>query len=485
MAARAQFRRWLEAIAARAWQPRDAAALAAFRVCYGALVAISAARFLWNGWVDELFVRPRFFFTFYGFSWVRPLPQPGMTVAFIVLALTGVAVSLGIRYRWTLGALLVVFGYIQLIDVTNYLNHYYLVWLLGLLLWFMPLGRAYGFDGWRAPERRLTELPAWCTYVLRFQVATVYFYAGLAKLNADWLLHAEPLSIWLNARTDMPLLGALLHYRVTAFLFAWAGFLFDSTIWAFLAWSRTRRFAYVVVLGFHAMTSALFPIGMFPVIMSTAALVFFGPSWPRELLRRVSRMRALRSVRAEHAGQADLVEQAPPSEVSAAPASRWGLVAFGLFALFQWTWPMRHLVYGHGSVMWHEQGMRFGWRVMAREKTGDVTYLVDYGQGIGEKEVSPTRYLTDRQLRDFATQPDMILRLAHHIRDEARAQGYGNVRVRAEAYVSWNGRPAELLLDPQVNLAAEHDGFREASWIRPAPTSAPARIGLALAGGAR
>ena len=39
--------------------PRDIAALAAFRVAFGAIVAISALRFLAYGWIDELFVQRR------------------------------------------------------------------------------------------------------------------------------------------------------------------------------------------------------------------------------------------------------------------------------------------------------------------------------------------------------------------------------------------------------------------------------------------
>jgi len=35
----------------------------------------------------------------------------------------------------------------------------------------------------------------------------LYFYAGLAKLNSDWLIQALPLKIWLPARNDMPIVG--------------------------------------------------------------------------------------------------------------------------------------------------------------------------------------------------------------------------------------------------------------------------------------
>ena len=44
---------------------------------------------------------------------------------------------------------------------------------------------------------------------------------------------------------------------------------------------RTRVVAYAALVVFHVLTGALFPIGMFPVIMIVSALVFFPPDWPR------------------------------------------------------------------------------------------------------------------------------------------------------------------------------------------------------------
>ena len=89
------------------------------------------------------------------------------------------------------------------------LNHYYLLSLLCLLAVVLPLHRAYSVDAWRRPAIRANAFPSWFTYLLRFQVAVVYFYAGLAKLGEDWLLHAQPLKIWLASRGDTPVLPCL------------------------------------------------------------------------------------------------------------------------------------------------------------------------------------------------------------------------------------------------------------------------------------
>ncbi|UQA55275.1 HTTM domain-containing protein [Polyangium aurulentum] len=441
-------------------RPTDAAALAAFRFLFGLLGTVSAARFLAYGWVDDFFVKPKSFLHYWGFEWVEPLSSRGMHALFVALAAVSACVAVGLFYRAAIVLFFLGFTYIQLVDVTNYLNHYYLVSLLALLMSFMPLHRAYSVDAWLSKKPPSDTLPAWCTYLLRFQVGTVYFFAGLAKVNADWLLHAQPLNIWLSSRTYLPVIGPLLGERWVAYAMSWAGCLFDLTVVLFLMMPRTRIAAYAVVLVFHAATKALFPIGMFPVIMVVAALAFFSPSWPRRLLRAFGRK----------AQDPDL--PAPP----AAPRPFNACVAAAAcYCAFQLLWPLRTHLYG-GDVLWHEQGMRFSWRVMLREKNGSVTYLVTNPRTGRTQEVPPRKYLNSRQERDFSTQPDLILQLAHRIARDFEAKEGVRPVVRAQALVSLNGRPAELLVDPERDLAQVSDGLARASWIKPSPQSPPIHL---------
>lgn len=459
---------WPSRVAQRLAAPKPTGALVAFRVALGVLVTVSALRFLAYGWVDELFVKPTFFFTYWGFSWVKPLSASGMHALFVALAVLGVCFAAGLLHRVVAMLLFAAFAYVQLIDVTNWLNHYYLVSLLLLLSATMPLGRAASLEVLLFPKRRLETFPAWCTFLLRFQVATVYVYAGLAKATTDWLVHAQPLNIWLSARTGTPLLGAIFDERWAAYAFSWAGFLFDTTIVAFLLWRRSRAYAYVVVLGFHAMTWLLFPIGMFPFIMCASALVFMDPAWPSALFARVRRRARVETT------------AAPPGDASAAGASRvavprWALAAMAVFCVVQVLAPLRHRLYG-GNVLWHEQGMRFSWKVMVREKNGSITYVVRSAQAGRTWYISPHRYLTDRQERELSTQPDLVLQLAHHVRDDFRRQGHDDVTVQVEALVSLNGRSAAPMIDPAIDLARVDDGLSKASWILPEPAGPPIHL---------
>lgn len=451
-------RLWVKGLA-----PVDSASLVAFRVLFGLVASIGALRFLYHGWVERFFEEPRFFFKYWGFEWVRVLPHPWMHAAFAALALLGVLIALGLFYRVAIVLFFALFTYVELVDVTNYLNHYYLLSVLAFWMCFMPLGRVGGLDA--KLFGALPSVPAWMVYALRFQMGVVYFHAGLAKLTSDWLLHAQPLDIWLHARTEVPLLGPFLDLPGVPVLFSWAGFFYDTTIPLWLSWRRTRVSAYVVLLLFHAATHLLFTIGMFPLIMSAAATIFFDPSWPRRLGAFFGGRRAWLS------GSTTTPITTPTRRGPALPLA----IGLGLFALLQAVAPLRAHLYG-GNLLWHEQGMRWSWRVLCREKSGSVTFRVRVPGRAREIVVPPSRYLTSHQEREMSGQPDLVLQLAHHVADDWKARGHSDVEVRADVLVSLNGRPPSPLVDPEVDLAQIADGVGRADWILPAPEGAPVHL---------
>lgn len=438
-------------------RPADGAGLAVFRILFGLMMCAGAVRFMANGWIDRFYGETSFFFKYWGLTWVPVPPVPWLYVLFSGLAVAALCIALGAFYRVATVAFLLGFAYAQLLDVTNYLNHYYLVCLLALIMVFAPLHRTWSIDAWRKRPRERGTVPGWALWLLRFQVGTVYAYAGLAKLNADWLLHAQPLNIWFTARTETPIIGPLLDELWVASLASWGVFLFELSIVPLLLWSRSRPYIYLVIVVFHGLTSVFFDIGMFPFIMVVAATVFFSPSWPRRLTRA-----------------------RPVAGLAPAPVARtrWGTLGLAIIAVYcaiQVLVPLRHYLYA-GDVLWNEEGMRWSWKVMLREKHGSVTYYVRVPGTDKELMVSPRKYLAARQEREMAGQPDLILQLAHHIARDFRARGYGDVEVRAEALVSLNGRPARPMIDPGVDLARTDDGLARKTWILPEPSEAPIQL---------
>jgi hypothetical protein len=432
----------------------DAAWLAAFRVGFGLTLAFSMWRFLAYGWVTDFFVRPKFFFKYWGFEWVAPLSEQGMQALFVALLLAALCVAAGFAFRLASAFFALGLIYVQLIDVSTYLNHYYLAALLALLLAVSPAGHYWSVDAKLRRRERPTVSVAWL-YLFRLQVGVVYVFAGLAKLQSDWLLHAQPLRIWLGASTELPVVGPLLTLPFVPLLLSWCGFLFDTTVVGFLLWPKARPYAYAALLCFHTMTKVLFPIGMFPVIMSLAALVFFSPSWPRSLWSKVGPAPAL------------------PAPSSARGWTKAALALGAVYALVQLVMPLRYLAYG-GNVLWHEQGMRFSWRVMVRAKGGGTTFAVYSPARRHTYYVSPREYLTRVQEAEMSSQADLILQLAHHIHDDFERRGYGDVQVRAESRVGLNGRSSAPFLDASVDLSRFRDSLAKAPFILPAPEHAPA-----------
>ena len=255
--------------------PRPIAPLAVLRIAFGLVMLISTIRFMAKGWVREFYLTPKFFFPFYGFEWVRPLPAPGMYTLFVLMALTSFFILIGFLYRISITTFFLCFVYVELIDKSYYLNHYYFVSLIAFLLMLVPAHRYFSVATLLKPSQKVTHVPAWMIDIFKAQLCIVYFCAGLSKLNADWLLKAMPLRLWLPANAGLPLIGPLLTRPWTAFAFSWFGAIFDLSIGFFLLWKPTRKTAYIFVLLFHVFTGLLFKIGMFPYIMIAVTLIFF------------------------------------------------------------------------------------------------------------------------------------------------------------------------------------------------------------------
>ena len=210
---------------------------------FGLVGLVAVVRFFIHGWIADLYINPSYHFSYLGFGWVQPWPGCGMYVHFAALGLLSVCVVVGYRYRLSVILFTLGFAYVELIDKTTYLNHYYLMTLLGLLMVFLPLHHTASVDAWRNPTVRRAENPQWVLWILRLQLAIVYVFAGIAKLNPDWLLNAQPLRIWLYRHDDFTLIGPLLQEMWVASAMSWGAAFFDLTIAAWLLWHRSRPWA--------------------------------------------------------------------------------------------------------------------------------------------------------------------------------------------------------------------------------------------------
>ena len=428
------------------------APLATFRVLFGVMMLFSVIRFALNGWIYDLYIKPEFLFPYFGFEWL-PRPSEFMLYGlFGIMAVSALFIALGFIYRVASISFFLAFTYIGFLDKTNYLNHYYFVSLIAFLLIFLPANRIYSVDVWLKPNIKVSHVPRWTVGILRFQVGLVYLMAGIAKLNYDWLFRAMPLKTWLAARTDLPLIGWLFDYSFAPFVFSWAGAAFDLFIVFFMLNKNTQKWGYVVIVIFHLLTSYLFNIGVFPIVMITSALIFFLAETHQKWWNYFGSIFRLNKC----------IEVIHYQENKASKVLNFLLLS--VYLIIQVIMPFRYVFYP-GNLFWTEQGYRFSWRVMLMEKGGAATFHVierNTGKSI---EVTNTDFLTPYQEKMMATQPDMILQFAHYLKKEYENRGMTNPKITTDCYVALNGRASRKLIDSTIDIGNEEDGFSHKTWI--------------------
>ena len=130
---------------------------AVFRIGFGLVGLLLVLRFFVKGWVGSLYIEPAYHFPYPGFEWVAAWPGWGMYAHFALLGLAALGILLGYRTRFCAAAFAVLLTYVELIDRSLYLNHYYWVILTAAVLAVLPVSRAYAIEphGDRpAPEQR-------------------------------------------------------------------------------------------------------------------------------------------------------------------------------------------------------------------------------------------------------------------------------------------------------------------------------------------
>lgn len=427
------------------------APLIIFRIFFGLLLLYGTYRTYEKGWIEELYIYPMYHFGF--FSWIEPLSGNGMYYVFLALGITAVGIMLGSFYRISVFLHFVLFTYVELIDKTYYLNHYYLVSLLTFWMIWVPANRWFSIDSLLFPKIKSMTCSNWHILIFKVQLSIVYFFAGLAKVNSDWLFRAQPLATWLPGKYQLPIIGSWMHLKAVAFFFSWAGCAYDLTIWIFLWIKKTRGIAYFFVIVFHVLTGILFPrIGMFPFIMITSTIIFFSSEWHERVLNFLGGKFSATAL----AHQISTKSPQPQFLVTSILA---------VYIIIQLYLPIRYLQYP-GDLFWHEQGYRFSWRVMLMEKNGYTSFILRDPVKAVQSEVNQNNYLTPFQKQQMRSQPDMLIQFGKHLGDEFKEiYGYAP-EVFVKSRISLNGRRSQVFTNDSLDIYKLKDPMKH-NWITP------------------
>lgn len=335
---------------------------------------------------------------------------------------SAILLGLGIIPRIAAFIFMLAFGYLFLIDISFYNNHYYLWCLIAFLFVITDTHTSISIvDVLRKNTEKKIDITNYVVFGLLISI--VYFYAAVAKINGDWL-QGYPMRL-LTANRGYP------FPKILGLIMSYGGLIFDALM-PFILWKKPK--AWYVILPyfvFHLSNFFTFNIGVFPLVMLAGWLLFLSLS---------------------------LV---PSKELVAAVIPKvknhtWQSVSLILFFCFQLLFPLRCYWIG-GDMAWHRQGHYFAWRMMLHnhEPKFFQYFVVFPDNKENNYSVKFDKLLTYRQLHNTFNDPYFIWLLAQKLKKDAiKKYKIDKVHVYCQSVVTLNQHPEQGLINDTIDLAA-------------------------------
>jgi hypothetical protein len=127
-------------------------------------------------------------------------------------------------------------------------------------------------------------IPVWNFWFLQIFLGSVYFYAGIAKCDEDWLSGftlRELYQTWTGPTALQLLLDNLIEREWPIIWIAYSGLLFDLLVpFGLVApFSSLRTIFALMATGFHLMNHFTFVIETFPWVMIASLVIYFDSDW--------------------------------------------------------------------------------------------------------------------------------------------------------------------------------------------------------------
>lgn len=436
-------------------QPIDIASLVFFRIGFGLLVIFELLHYyLHTPFLDFYFFDAKFHFRYPGFGWVPEVPTEWMPAFLILIAVVYLMFALGMFYRVASVLGFLMFSLLFFQDRASFLNHWYLICLVTFLMSMLPAHKAISVDAMIWPKIRASAIPQWALFSILLLVGIVYTYSGIAKVKPEWFSGAL-MNIYLTEAEAKfpPLLRAFFTSRTFVLLSSYGTVFFEVLAIPLLFWRRIRVFGVIIYIMFHLLNFYLFTIGLFPLIMITATLLYLPPSWPRKVLQKFK-------LKIPSADLSSANTQFPSMAVQ---------VLLITFFTFQTLLPIRRFLY-HRNTSWSEEAEIFSWRMFTAAKKGDISFFIDAPGKHPYESVNLTEYLTIGQIGKMMRNPDMIIQFAHYI-GPIYAEKWGmDVEVHVKAELGLNGHEMKPFVNTRVDLMKEPRHFAKPyDWVLAPP----------------
>jgi len=438
--------------------------VAVFRIVMGALLLFESVNYGLFHCLDCGYRNTALLFKYQYFDWVQLPPGRGLELLLFVMGVASLGVMLGLFYRVCVVIVTFCLAWFFLLDSALYLNHYYLTLLFLGILCFIPANRVWSLDARR--HNYSPWIGNWSRVWLIVQLEIVLIYAGLVKINSDWL-QLEPLRLWMTtASADAGPLMQWLTQDPGITLASFAVIALHVLGAPLLLFKKTRLPVFCAYLVFHTINALVFDIGIFPFMTAAATTLIFDPDWPLKLYSKI-RGTAFTGF-----------STTAPSNWNIGSAKRVMILGFvGLWLTIQVVLPTRPLWYP-GPASWNESGHYFSWRMKLRDKRGRITYTV---RNLKTKKISivdPKDYLTRLQVWKMVCHPDLIWQFAQYLGDDAirsdstQSLTRNDLSVIANTQCSLNTRPHQRFVQPINLLNVSRNAPRE-QWLEPLTTKLP------------
>jgi len=448
-------------------KPVDGSSLALFRILFGCVVTYHVYSYFISYIFSPEYKKYEFFFhfSFYNFLHLKLLPGIYVKPFFYTLLIAACGITIGLYYRLFLSVFLLLFGYIHILAKTPYNSRNYIILLFTFVLLITEGQRYFSINTFRTLKNKKRCIPYWNVFLFKAQVLIIYFSAGIAKLNADWL-NGTYARCLLSNKTSTPFLGQYVMEDWFIYFISYGGVLFELSI-GFLLWhKKTRWWAIGIGLFFHAFTYYFFKLNNIAIFMLITYVLFLNPDKFRIFLKKL-----LQKVNPEKFKNIFLYDQQESARLNNKKYRSKAISALVVaYLLIQICIPLRHWFYP-GRVDWNRKGDRYSWRIFAQIfRRGSLKFYIRDPQ-TGEVYIEEDfKNLKKHQKKVMQVRPDMLIQFAHYLGDKYKRKGIQNPIVNVESYLSLNCRPMKLHTDPSVNLIEQDYGlFTSADWILPYP----------------
>jgi hypothetical protein len=384
-----------------------------------------------------------------GLAWLKPLPQPFMHVLFAIMAFLSLMISVGYFFRFSSLLFIVIYLYVSSIDKAqaHLFSNFFL--LTTVFLAILPSHRYFSLDILRNPSLRVDFIPRWCVWVIKLQVAFLFINAGMAKLNQDWLLQAQPFTRWVELYWSGTAIGNILIKPSVAIITCWLIVFIELAGPVAMFFSRTKTKVYIVLSLYLLSSFILFPAGFLPVQMILLSTVFLGENLHHNLTSRIAYFLN------------DFISFNPKVFKS----GRNLMLAYKnkliIPLFFTWIFGLLIISQLNGFLQDFRTGieiksLRISDELIINEQQGRLRLFLVHRDSIKTFEIDLNKDLNKEQIASMSVRPDLLLQYIRHVKAQY-VDDESDYSMHAEAFISQNGKDFRPYINPEINLA-EFDG---------------------------